>query len=271
MILKYAWLGLLLASIYLIYSENYFQTIWHFLPKELKNLMNIFSKSTKLELLDINTTEKIFTKDELKKYNNIENGLYLSILGQVFDVTKGAKHYEPGASYHIFVGCDASLAFITGEFDEKKITDDISELSPEKIKELDDWVQFYKTNYIYKGKLSGRYFNNDGTPTIESLKIQQKLIDAKKEIANEEKRKKLFPNCNIEWKANVGTTLWCSKRSGGIERDWIGVPRMYFEMPGSKQHRCACVNLNSKEYEENKGNFKEYSGCSTTSIKCNVK
>lgn len=46
---------------------------------------------------------------------------------------------------------------------------------------------------------------------------------------------------------------------------------MYFEMPNSKQHRCACINLDSKEYEDNKGNFKEYNGCATSSIKCNIK
>lgn len=271
MILRYFWLSFLLITIYLLYSQNYFTIIWYFLPKELNNVTHVLFSTSELKLLDINEKQKVFTKDELKKYNNIENGLYLSILGQVFDVTKGAKHYEPGASYHIFVGRDASLAFVTGKFDEKEITDDTSVLSAQQIKALDDWVQFYNENYIYKGKLSGRYFNEDGTPTLESLQVQQKLIDAKKEIADEEQKKKLFPTCNMEWKVNVGTTVWCSKRSGGIERDWVGVPRMYFETPSSKQHRCACINLDSKEYEENKGNFKEYNGCATSSIKCNIK
>jgi len=47
---------------------------------------------------------KMFTISELERYTNLENGLYLSILGQVFDVTKGEKHYGSGGSYHAFTG-----------------------------------------------------------------------------------------------------------------------------------------------------------------------
>lgn len=48
--------------------------------------------------------QRMFTASELKLYTNLENGLYLSILGQVFDVTKGEKHYGPGGNYHAFTG-----------------------------------------------------------------------------------------------------------------------------------------------------------------------
>lgn len=49
---------------------------------------------------------KLFTKDELSKYNGEENslGLYLSIMGTVYDVEKGVKHYGVGGSYHFFTG-----------------------------------------------------------------------------------------------------------------------------------------------------------------------
>lgn len=52
----------------------------------------------------------------------------------------------------VFIGRDASLAFITGEFEEE-LTDDISNLSARQVKTLDDWLQFYNTNYIYKGTI----------------------------------------------------------------------------------------------------------------------
>lgn len=51
-----------------------------------------------------------------------------------------------------FIGRDASLAFITGKFEEE-LTDDISSLSARQVKTLDDWLQFYNTNYIYKGTI----------------------------------------------------------------------------------------------------------------------
>lgn len=277
MITKYFWFGPLLVIIYLFHSQDYLKILtWCILSNGLNNITHILFNtlqfnSWSLELSQINEKERIFTEDELKKYNNIENGLYLSILGKIFDVTKGSKYYAPGATYHVFVGKDASLSFITGEFDEKKLTDDISTLSTQQIKMLDDWARFYNEHYTYKGKLYGRYFNKDGTPTNEFFKIQQKVIDAKKEISAEDQRKMMFPNCNMEWKPITGSTVWCSKKSGGIERDWIGVPRMFFENPSSKQHRCACVNLHSKEYEKNKGNFRKYNGCANNSVKCNIK
>lgn len=49
------------------------------------------------------------------------------------------------------LGRDASSAFVTGKFDKKEVTDDTSVLSAQQIKALDDWVQFYNENYIYKG------------------------------------------------------------------------------------------------------------------------
>lgn len=48
--------------------------------------------------------QRMFTTSELRQYTNLENGLYLSILGQVFDVTKGDQHYGPGGNYHAFIG-----------------------------------------------------------------------------------------------------------------------------------------------------------------------
>lgn len=49
---------------------------------------------------------KLFTASELAlcngKGDNAE--LYLSILGSIYDVKKGFKHYGPDGSYHFFVG-----------------------------------------------------------------------------------------------------------------------------------------------------------------------
>jgi hypothetical protein len=48
--------------------------------------------------------EILFTKEELKKHTGGSNGLYLAILGKVYDVGKGEKFYGPSGSYHFFTG-----------------------------------------------------------------------------------------------------------------------------------------------------------------------
>jgi predicted heme/steroid binding protein len=49
-------------------------------------------------------TEMLFTKEVLRKYSDTSSGLYLAILGKVYDVGKGEKFYGPGGSYHFFTG-----------------------------------------------------------------------------------------------------------------------------------------------------------------------
>ncbi len=47
---------------------------------------------------------KIFTRDELLETKTNLNLLYLAVLGDVYDVSAGSKHYQPGGSYDFFVG-----------------------------------------------------------------------------------------------------------------------------------------------------------------------
>lgn len=48
----------------------------------------------------------VFTTSELKEYSGEDGskGLYLAILGSVYDVGRGRKHYGPGGSYNYFAG-----------------------------------------------------------------------------------------------------------------------------------------------------------------------
>ncbi|XP_042337757.1 neuferricin-like, partial [Plectropomus leopardus] len=45
---------------------------------------------------------RLLSSRELSEYDGAEGspGLYLAILGQVFDVHEGRKHYGPGGAYH---------------------------------------------------------------------------------------------------------------------------------------------------------------------------
>lgn len=106
MFTKYVWLLPLFASV-LLYSNNYLNDVtFNFLSKWLNAVKNVYSDlNRKLNIeSNNNANQKVFTSTELKKYTNLKDGLYISILGQVFDVTKGAKYYGPGATYHAFTG-----------------------------------------------------------------------------------------------------------------------------------------------------------------------
>jgi len=60
--------------------------------------------------------------------------LLLAVLGEVFDVTKGERHYRPGQPYAFFTGRDGSRAFTTGDFTEASLTDDLAGLSSNQVR-----------------------------------------------------------------------------------------------------------------------------------------
>lgn len=48
---------------------------------------------------------RLLTPEELTQFDGVHSKfLYLSILGSVYDVSKGIKHYGPGGTYNFFVG-----------------------------------------------------------------------------------------------------------------------------------------------------------------------
>lgn len=50
--------------------------------------------------------------EELAQFNGVQKKkLYLALLGSIFDVTKGKKHYGKGASYNYFIGKYLFLIF----------------------------------------------------------------------------------------------------------------------------------------------------------------
>lgn len=53
----------------------------------------------------LKSDQRILTAEELATFDGIkQKELYLSILGSVYDVSRGAKHYGAGGSYNYFVG-----------------------------------------------------------------------------------------------------------------------------------------------------------------------
>lgn len=173
--------------------------------------------------LSASAPERMLTEDELSLYNGEQNskGLYLAILGQVFDVERGRKHYGPGGSYHFFTG-----------------------------------------------KLIGRFYTETGQPTDALRQVESFLSEGLKKKAQAQNEMQLYPSCNSEWSESNGGRVWCSKKSGGIHRDWVGVPRMLFT-PGSGHSRCVCIQQSDPMHSENR-NLREYTDCPPHAESCRI-
>ncbi|CAK6971854.1 neuferricin isoform X1 [Scomber scombrus] len=215
------------------------------------------------------STQRLLSRQELSLYDGEKGsrGVYLAILGQVFDVHKGNRHYGPGGAYHAMAGRDASLAFITGDFAESGATDDVSSLSPLQIVALYDWLTFYQRDYQPVGVVEGRFYTETGQPTEVLLQVQASLAEGQRIKAHSNAEKVRFPSCNSEWSAASGGRVWCSTKSGGVERGWTGVPRKLFS-PGSSSARCVCVEDPSAAEED--PNLQKYDGCPPHADSCIV-
>jgi hypothetical protein len=59
---------------------------------------------------------RLFTAQELAASAGSASVLRLAILGSVFDVSAGRKHYGEGGGYAFFAGRDGSKAFVSGPY-----------------------------------------------------------------------------------------------------------------------------------------------------------
>ncbi|XP_052900351.1 neuferricin homolog [Anopheles moucheti] len=209
----------------------------------------------------------ILTEAELSKFDGKESDLlYLVILGHIYDVTQGFKHYGPGQSYHMFVGHDATRSFVTGEFKQYSTElSDVSALKEAELQQLFTWKEFYDKTYRYVGKLSGRYFDSLGHDTAYYRHVMDRAAKAKDSKENERE----YPSCNVEWKLETGTRVWCTNRSGtGQERSWVGRPRKVVadDDDGAQSIQfCACVPADITSVQ-----YLPFPGCETTAESCIV-
>ncbi|EDW82422.1 uncharacterized protein Dwil_GK25798 [Drosophila willistoni] len=220
----------------------------------------------------------LFTPEQLATYNG-ENGapIYLALLGEVFDVTRGAKHYGTGCSYNFFVGRDASVSFISGEFDEydPETADNVLTLKPSDLIGLATWKDFYTKDYEYKGKLIGRFYDENGQPTSYNDQYLAQLEQAQKEKTQAEQLLEKYPGCNIEWSEATGTRVWCTPTSGnGKERSWTGYPRKLYSR-STTNFQCACVPEDqvdtldaAKQVNHGDPMFKPYDNCDRHATEC---
>ena len=209
------------------------------------------------------TNGGVVTPEELAKHTTVETGIWLSIFGHVFDVSEGAQFYGPGKGYGVFAGRDASKAYVTGEFKGEGLTDDVSELTPEQMLEVRRWQKFYHDHakYTYRGKLHGRFYdeNGRGTPALEAAQVKLAKGDADRNAA--EAAKKKYPSCNMKWTQEHGGSLWCE--------DATKVPR---KMRQGETQRCACFSLQeaAAAVADPALDLELYDGCDAQATKCHT-
>ncbi|XP_072047928.1 neuferricin-like [Amphiura filiformis] len=255
--------------------------VWHSLPGLccLRGMLfGVFDRYIPLPIAEVpisnipegvsvqSTPSRIFSLEELKQYDGSEEskGLYLAFLGKVYDVSKGKQHYGPGGGYSFFAARDATRAFVTGDFTDEGLVEDIDGLSPREMLEVKHWVEFYEKDYTPVGILEGHFYDANGKPKEALHKAEAQIKEGLKEQAAAEEDKKRFPPCNSEWKQGSGR-VWCSNLSGGVSRNWEGFPRKYYTQ-GAANWRCACV----REEHLNKAMFREFEDCPPTSVSCKL-
>lgn len=149
------------------------------------------------------------------------------MIGQVFDVTKGSKHYGKGGGYNGFAGKDGSRAFVSGllsrhsificslfkqahslmfsqgKFDAEGLTPDVSGLKDADYGSLNEWLAFYRKDYKSCGKLIGQFYDSLGKATPAKEQFEISLEKSKKAAADDEAEKKEWPSCNSRWSEAV--------------------------------------------------------------------
>ncbi|XP_063426547.1 uncharacterized protein LOC143069431 [Mytilus galloprovincialis] len=115
-------------------------------------------KQIEIEIAGKNENEpaKIFSESELRQFDGSDpdKPVYMAVRGVVFDVTEGKDFYGKGSGYNQLAGKDASYAIAVWSLEDKDMHHDISSLSDNELKGLDDvFLGTYKKKYPIVGYL----------------------------------------------------------------------------------------------------------------------
>lgn len=212
---------------------------------------------------------KLWSKDELSKFDGSDpkKGVHLAFLGTVYDVTSNVQHYGKGAEYNIFAGKDATRGFVTGNF-ALDLHDNIDGIDEAAYGQLESWKSFYKNNYPVIGRLEGHFYDSQCCSTPALVKVEQQLNALEQQKKNEQISDKQFPECNSEWNSQTESgKVWCTTKSGGVERTWTGVPRIFND---GKQKRCACFNQDLPGAQDAAKFMSTYPKCDPKAVECKL-
>jgi hypothetical protein len=158
----------------------------------MRSHSTIFVLACYLALLFASAANAVRIVSEEELAGKVEKSeLWLSILGEVYDVTSGDRFYGKGGPYSIFSGRDGSVPFITGTFTPEEALKGIDVLEPAQLFALDNWRKSYEDNakYPFIGLLEGRLYDKDGNPT-EELTVARVQIAEAAVVADEKKKKR---------------------------------------------------------------------------------
>ena len=208
---------------------------------------------------EASSSERRFTRAELRAYSGVVEGrpIYLAILGEVFDVSAGAKYYAEGRGYHHFAGMDRSRAYATNEPSADALADkQLGGLSAEELEAVGRWHRFFAEHAVYT-----RVGRVDGSASSPAA-LQRALGQAKG--ASE----RALPGCNSKWLPDDGfSEVWCTQKSGGVTREWVGVPRLLPARSAGGAAGCVCV----QEHEARASSeLLVYEGCRADAMRCTV-
>ncbi|KAG5983643.1 hypothetical protein E4U55_007631 [Claviceps digitariae] len=93
--------------------------------------------------------------EELAKADGNNGGkCYVAIKGKVYDVT-GNTAYQPGGSYHVFAGKDASRALGKTSTKAEDVQSEWRDLEDKEKETLNDWITFFSKRYNIVGVVQG--------------------------------------------------------------------------------------------------------------------
>ena len=74
-------------------------------------------------------------------------------------------------------GKDGTRGFVTGDFTEDGLDDDVESLEPKQMLDVEHWMDFYRDHeeYTYVGKVIGRYYSDSGKELKALHKAKAKL------------------------------------------------------------------------------------------------
>ena len=112
-----------------------------------------------------------------------------------------------GSGYHIFAGRDATVPFVTGNFTEEESLKHTDELTAAQLYALDqEWGKFYakEERYHFVGYLCCRYYDADGQPTEETLRVAERVKSY--EVIREAKKKERAEKRKLKMMSMTSTT-----------------------------------------------------------------